>query len=638
MANKLSVKIISTLILLTMIGVTTLSVQAAPKSQDDGPVVISSEVEEFSSYFSVETLNFSDGAVIEKSIINGPSSPPADVTAEISASIQPLPAEGILGNFPAYKFVLGTSAVAAGMIAGYYDNHGFPNMYTGPTDHGVMPITDTGWDRWSDGYEGFANNPLVASHQGVDGRTIKGTIDDYWVGLYGSPIDPYIIYDWPEHTWGNAIGDYMKTSQSAYNNDDGATNFHFTIKNNGKLTCADMAAYGIHTNDGTYGRKLFYEARGYKVTDCYTQTTDNFMTSHGYSGGFTLADYKAQIDAGHPVLLNMMGLTVAGYGYGSDDIIYVRTTFDNNPDHHYALPWGSPFANISLLSASVVNVENSTPLAAPFKPSFITNTHTPQYIWTTAPGATAYEFEVYAGAYKMFSSMQGTSICGADYCVYTPLRSLPDHGYTWRVRPKIGGVWQNWSSFMWFDVSTSFTSTFTSDAKGWQTVFGPWELFNNNFYRTSGWKGNFNSIVHDGLYKDFTYTVRMMRIGDSDNALVVRGTPDPLDSSNMWNSGYFFMYSNSGDFGVGLMNEGNSILLHSWEASPAININGWNVLKVVAKNSDLKFYINNTLVWSGIDTSLTFGQVGLGMIKDHIVDPLWQPLLVDIVLLNTNTP
>ena len=44
---------------------------------------------------------------------------------------------------------------------------------------------------------------------------------------YGSSAsDPYITGGWTQHTWGDAIGDYMKTSQSAYDNTDGSTNFY----------------------------------------------------------------------------------------------------------------------------------------------------------------------------------------------------------------------------------------------------------------------------------------------------------------------------------------------------------------------------------------------------------------------------
>ena len=97
----------------------------------------------------------------------------------------------------------------------------------------------------------------------------------------------------------------MKTSQSAYGNTDGATSFYYN-ESAAKLTCTameSMSAGGgrmVSDVDGTYGRKLFYEARGYAVTDCYYQRTN-------YEGGFSLDNF-AEIDAGHPVMINLKGI------------------------------------------------------------------------------------------------------------------------------------------------------------------------------------------------------------------------------------------------------------------------------------------------------------------------------------------
>jgi len=99
-----------------------------------------------------------------------------------------------------------------------------------------------------------------------------------------------------------------------------------------KLTCADMESNDWDHLDGTYGRKLFYEARGYTVTDCYNQKTDN------NGGGFTLNNFKAEIDAGHPVLLNLAGHSIVGYGYNGSTI-YIRDTWDNDPSQTYTMPW-----------------------------------------------------------------------------------------------------------------------------------------------------------------------------------------------------------------------------------------------------------------------------------------------------------
>ena len=41
-----------------------------------------------------------------------------------------------------------------------------------------------------------------------------------------------------------------------------------------------------------------------------------------------------------------------------------------------------------------------------------------------------------------------------------------------------------------------------------------------------------------------------------------------------------------------------------------------NTLKVVAVGTSLKFYINNILVWRGIDSTLSIGHVGVEMYRN----------------------
>ena len=288
-AQKVLLSPILTAILLLSI---TGSTFANPLPQEIIPNGDNPQIEIVNPYYSIEYITASDGSLISREIINGPPEPIAEYQAEREASMTTIEPEGVISNFPSYSWVFGCSAVSGAMIAAYYDHGLYPNMYTGPTDGGVMPLTDTSWPTWSDGYKTYPNNPLIASHNGVDGRTSKGSIDDYWIQYGSSTQDPYITGGWTQHSWGTAIGDYMKTSQSAYGNTDGSTTFYNWTSSPNKLTCAQMVSEGISEKDGTYGRKLFYQARGYSVTDCYNQKTDN------NGGGFTLTNFKAEIDAG----------------------------------------------------------------------------------------------------------------------------------------------------------------------------------------------------------------------------------------------------------------------------------------------------------------------------------------------------
>lgn len=303
-------------------------------------------IEMVSPYLSIIHQTTLEGIEEEGLVINGPPEPPADYAEEYVANTIEGEIEGTLPNFPAFNWVFGCSAVSAAMIATYYDRGSYPNMYTGPTNGGVMPLNNSSWPTWSDGYKNYPNNPLIASKNGIDGRTTRGSIDDYWVKYESTAKDPYITNGWTQHTWGTAIGDYMKTSQSAYNNTDGSTVFWNYSTSTDRYTCADLVARG-HPEDGTVGRKLFYEKRGYTVTDCYNQKTDN------NGGGFTLASYKAQIDAGHPVLLNLAGHSVVGYGY-SGSTVYIRDTWDTNS---HTMTWGGSYDGMKLLSVSVVRLK-----------------------------------------------------------------------------------------------------------------------------------------------------------------------------------------------------------------------------------------------------------------------------------------
>ena len=105
-------------------------------------------------YYTVTPVTLSDGTLIDEVIINGPPTPPPGFEIERQAVSLPEPdsAAGIKTlTVPAFNWVFGCSSVSGAMIAGYYDRTGFPNMYTGPTNGGVMPLDNSSWPTWSDG-------------------------------------------------------------------------------------------------------------------------------------------------------------------------------------------------------------------------------------------------------------------------------------------------------------------------------------------------------------------------------------------------------------------------------------------------------------------------------------------------------
>jgi YD repeat-containing protein len=101
--------------------------------------------------------------------------------------------------------------------------------------------------------------------------------------------------------------------------------------------------------DGTLGRKHFYEARGYTVTDCYNQPTDNKAV-----GGFSFAQFMAEIDAGRPVMLNLAGHTIVGVGYdASSNLVYLHDTWNYS---NHTMTWGGSYSGMALQSVSIVNL------------------------------------------------------------------------------------------------------------------------------------------------------------------------------------------------------------------------------------------------------------------------------------------
>ena len=238
-----------------------------------------------------------------------------------------------LSNVPAYDWSFGCSATSAAMIAGYYDTHGYPNMYTGPTNGGVMPLDNSSWGTVTINGEVRSQCPLSATRNGLDGRATRGHVDDYWVSYNSSASDPYITNGWTQHTYGECTGDFMKTNQSAFGNLDGWTDFFFY--SNG------VPYSGTDPQDGCCGLRLFFESRGYTMTTYFTQTI------YGYNGntqGFTRGDFQEEIDAGRPVMIQVEGHSMIGYGYdNTSSTIYIHDTWDYS---NHQMTWGGSYSGL----------------------------------------------------------------------------------------------------------------------------------------------------------------------------------------------------------------------------------------------------------------------------------------------------
>ncbi len=292
------------------------------------------------------TFRDRNGKSIDRMVVPGRRPPKVKMAvASVPRGIVALGANG-LADVPAFDWSYGCSATSAAMMMGYYDNLDYTNMYTGPTNGGVCPMNNSTW--------GDGECPLSATHQGYDGRGIKGHVDDYWVS-YGSPATDPWVGSWAEHTLGDCTGDYMGTNQSELNNSDGSTTFYNYTDGE---PLYDYTACEPDRRDGCHGMRLFAESRGYWVEENFSQYI------YGYDDntkGFTFADYQAEIDAGRPVVIQVAGHSMLGTGYDTDtSLVYLHDTWDHNS---HSMTWAGEYSGMEHYGVAVIRLAPAAKLS-----------------------------------------------------------------------------------------------------------------------------------------------------------------------------------------------------------------------------------------------------------------------------------
>ena len=129
----------------------------------------------------------------------------------------------------------------------------------------------------------------------------------------------------------------------------------------------NSAYAGTNEGDGGYGFELFFESRGYQVVRRFNQYISGY---NNLTAGFTFDQYKAEIDAGRPVMVHVMGHSMAGYGYDTvGNLVYVRDTWDLS-DHTF--PWGGSYEGMQHYAVSVLELEPpDLPVLTDLAPSLI---------------------------------------------------------------------------------------------------------------------------------------------------------------------------------------------------------------------------------------------------------------------------
>ena len=250
-----------------------------------------------------------------------------------------------LSSFPVMDWCYGCSATSAAMAFGWYDTHGYPDFYTGPTNGGLFPLNNATW--------GYGECPLSASHNGIDGRSIRGHVDDYWISYGSGGPDPYDGH-WTEHTPSDCTGDFMGTNQDKFGNTDGSTTFYFW--GDGR-PFEEFYLLGSSDRDGCQGMETMAQSLGYTVLQRFNQYIYGY---NGNSQGFTYAQYQAEVDAGRPVLIQVSGHTMIGFGYNTaSDLVYLCDTWDHS---YHSMVWGADYYGMDHYGVTVFRMAINDPV------------------------------------------------------------------------------------------------------------------------------------------------------------------------------------------------------------------------------------------------------------------------------------
>jgi len=264
----------------------------------------------------------------------------------------------------------------------------------------------------------------------------------------------------------------------------------------------------------------------------------------------------------------------------------------------------------------------------------------PVYKWSKVKDASRYEIQLYTQAGKLVGKYTVLARnCSGYYCTFTQPTALGINSYKWRIRSRVGSNWypiSNYVSFNRVQEKLSFVSTFDENYTDWSFVQGDWQLADASVLLSNGTMDDSDSIVHSGEYPNVDFTVRMKRLGSysDSNRIIIYGRPDPLSDGSTWYQGLMLEYTNDQMFRVVKMVKGVETVLIDWTYADWIVPFDYNEVRIVSKGGVQKFYFNGSLVAAGKDTSLSTGQVGIGMTQTDSSSPL----SVDSAYLLTTIP
>ncbi len=247
-----------------------------------------------------------------------------------------------LSNPGDYDWWYGCSPTSAGMMMGFYDRNGYAGKQYGNLVPGGVAEASTF------GAGPYLVNSIIAS---------TGHISDFYGGGYLASGDDKPA---PFHSF-DSLADFMGTSQDSVGNQNGWTTFWYWT-NGSPFTAADAASVGVASKDGMYGIGEYLSYAGYGFNSLFTQ--------HIYSPstplGFTFNQYMAEIDAGRPVLIQLDGHTMFGYGYNSaNNQISVYDTWSPNGQNPGTMTWGGTYGGMAQWGVEVLEISGGTAVPLP---------------------------------------------------------------------------------------------------------------------------------------------------------------------------------------------------------------------------------------------------------------------------------
>lgn len=259
--------------------------------------------------------------------------------------------------------------------------------------------------------------------------------------------------------------------------------------------------------------------------------------------------------------------------------------------------------------------------ATQVSPSGTISDTTPTFIWNAVSNSTYYYLYVNDSTGHKYGTWYTPAALGCSSgtgtCSVTPSTVLATGSGAWWVKTWNTSGFGPWSSGKGFNIAAdcNINEHFSSTPTDWTQESGTWNVVSSLWWYTAGQNEKANVSRYSGGSCDnidiTTSTWKAHASGNSINPVrLLLRTSGTIDSTGHYPNAYLFQYSaESGQFSVFKHVAGVETSLKSWTTSSTINAgNAWNKMRVYANGSNFSFYINDTLVWTGSDSSLSTGK------------------------------